>query len=437
MKIIHMSSDKRSGTVLMIVMGMTLLATIAVGAIVGRSLVRMRIADFQVCTEQAFYVASAGAERAASYVAAGNEYTTTLNGQLGKGSYVSYIHCKPGQGGEVDIDITSEGTVKNATRTVTMRGVRRVSWSKYALWYDQEAMKLWIVPGEFFDGRVYSRPEFHFHDHDLAQKGQVRFTDSASTVASTIETSSDKVKPIFEKGLTTSAERESMASISFPDMMATADNGGLVLEGPTSIELDGSVMKVTNQSRDWHSEPVPIPDNGVLYVKTTTSSSYKWVKVHHRWKKRYVTTTLKGEVDVAAPKGLEGRLTIVAEDDINIVDHVRYKTNPEVNPDSTDALGLIAHDNVVVETSAPNNLDIYAHIIALNGGFGVKKYNYGNSRGSLHVYGGIVNKVRNAVGIVGGSGYAKNYIFDKRFSKFPPPHYPKLTDELEWTEWEG
>ena len=41
------------------------------------------------------------------------------------------------------------------------------------------------------------------------------------------------------------------------------------------------------------------------------------------------------------------------------------------------------------------------------------------------------------LGIVGGSGYLKKYAFDKRFSKTPPPNYPKLVDELEWTEWDG
>ena len=128
---------------------------------------------------------------------------------------------------------------------------------------------------------------------------------------------------------------------------------------------------------------------------------------------------------------------MVADNDINIVDHVRYKTNPETTPTSTDALGLVAKQDVVVATTAPNNVEIFAHMIAQTGGFGVANYSSGTTRGVLKVYGGIVNNVRNAVGIVGGAGYTKNYIFDTRLSKNPPPNYPKLLDELEWTEWDG
>jgi hypothetical protein len=92
----------------------------------------------------------------------------------------------------------------------------------------------------------------------------------------------------------------------------------------------------------------------------------------------------------------------------------------------------------VVTTAAPNNVQIYAHMIAQAGGFGVANYSSGSARGTMKIYGGIVNSVRNGVNTNGGAtGYVKNYIFDKRLSKNPPPNYPKLLDELEWTEWDG
>jgi hypothetical protein len=76
------------------------------------------------------------------------------------------------------------------------------------------------------------------------------------------------------------------------------------------------------------------------------------------------------------------------------------------------------------------------------GGFGVYKYDDSRlgARGILTVYGGIVNEIRNAVGTFStqsSTGYKKNYIFDRRFVNNPPPNYPRVTNQLQWTEWQG
>jgi hypothetical protein len=188
------------------------------------------------------------------------------------------------------------------------------------------------------------------------------------------------------------------------------------------MTIDNQTMRITNARKKWTNKATPIPANGLVYVKTVTSG----------------TDPRTGNITLGAPNGLNGRLTLVSDNEIKIIDHVRYKSNPQTITNSTDALGLIAKQSVAVQTSAPKNLDIYAHIMCQNGGFGVVNYNSGSARGTLTVYGGIVNKMRNAVNTGGGTtGYRKNYIFDKRFSKNPPPKYPVLTDELEWVEWEG
>ena len=430
-----MASSDRNGSTFIVVMGMTLLGTLAAGSILSSALSRMRQADHQVCLEQAFYIAAAGAERAASNVAAGNETSTTLTGTLGQGSYVVNVVCQAAvAGGDLDINVTSRGTVKDVSHTVALRGIRRVSWARYALWYDTEAVKLWMFPGERFDGRVYSKPQLHFHDLNLATKGQVRFTDRASTVAATIEKASSAVNPIFDMGLTTGAEEESMASVDFTALLNAATAGGLVLEGPTTIVLDGATMKITNSRAGWTSQSVPLPANGTVYAKTVTATT----TTTRHGRTTTTTTTYTGDIDISSPNGLQGRLTIAADNDINIVNHVRYKTNPETTPTSTDSLGLVAKQDIVVTTAAPNNLEIYAHMIAQAGGFGVANYSSGSARGTMKIYGGIVNSVRNGVNTNGGeTGYVKNYIFDQRLSRTPPPNYPKLLDELEWTEWDG
>ncbi|MEI7948138.1 MAG: hypothetical protein WCJ02_15660, partial [bacterium] len=400
-------NSKRTGSTMIVVMGMTLLGTFAAGSIISSVLARLNQGDKQVCLEQAFYIASAGAERAATFVAAGSDTSTTLNGTLGTGSYVANIVATPGASGECNIDVTSVGTVKGVQHTVTMQGLRRVSWARYALWYDSEALTLWMGAGEKFGGRVYAKPQLRFDNTDLATKGQVRFSDQVWSGASSI-TLATGTAPVFEKGLALSATMETMASVDFASLLTVATAAGLVLEGPTTIVLDGTTMKITNTRKKWSNQVVSIPANGTVYVKTATSGK----------------DTKTGDIDVSAPLGLGSRLTLVSDHDINIVDHVRYKTNPQTDPTSTDALGLIAKHDVVVQPAAPNNVDIYAHIICQTGGFGVYNYSSGSYRGDLNVYGGIVNLVRNAVGQIGRSGYSKNYIFDVRFAKTPPPNYP-------------
>jgi hypothetical protein len=409
----------REGAALPIVLALTILGTMVAVIVADATCTRMRLARMQGYMEQAFYLAEAGAERAACLVANGQSTTMTLQGDLGEGSYETLIDVHPAAGGSVQIDLISTGTVQGVSRGVSMRGVRRVSWARYALWYDAEATKLWIVGGETFNGPVYSRPKFHFHSSGVANKGQARFYDSAWTAADSIEKEKPSVNPKFDQGLHTSAEVESMSSISFDDLRSEAD---IVVDGNTVIEVSGTTMTVTNEREGWIEEEMDVPEDGLVYVRTATTGS---------------SSTKTANVTVSAPDGVEGRLTIVAENDIQLAGHVRCKCNPKTHPDSTDAVGLIAKRHVAVQSTAPNDLEVFAHIICQQGGFGVANYNSGKPRGSLNVYGGIVNQTRNAVGTTGNTGYTKAYEFDPRFAKDPPPHYPTLTDELEWVEWQG
>lgn len=415
----------RSGSALVVVMGLTLMGMLAAASLAVSTSSQVRQAQLQTSLEQAFYLAEGGAERAASYVAAGNENTTTLRGTLGAGRYETIVDIQSLNGGESQINVFSTGIVGRVSRGITMRGLRRVSWARYALWYDTESTKLWIWGGEKFNGPVYSKPQFHFHSDYISTKGQAHFYDKAWTVASTIEKQTVAVNPIFDLGLRTSVPAQTMASISFPDLLAEAD---VIYSGPTEIILSNKTMYITNTRMNYTKRAVAIPSDGLVYVKLATSG----------------TATKTGDITLRAPYGLADRLTLVADNDILVADHVRYKTNPQTTPTSTDALGLIAKRSVVVKTTspnvAPNNLDLYAHIICYTGGFGVENYSTCGNKGTLNVYGGIVNKIRNPVSQSSGSsisGYMKNYVFDTRFAKTPPPNYPTLTDEYEWLEWEG
>jgi len=427
------TKGNRNGATLVVVMVLTLLGTLAASSVAFCTGQRVWQAYRQVNLEQAFYLAAAGAERAASRVASGNETSGTLAATLGAGSYSVAINCQNGAG-EVQIDVTSVGTVAGVSRTVVLHGLRRVSWARYALWYNSESPDgLVMAAGESFRGRVYSKPTLRFSNVGITPYNHVHFYDRVWTVQDHIDVDPG-ADPIFDQGIVYNAEIESMASVNFADLQAKAVSAGKVLEGPTTIVIDGSQMKVVNARKGWTtSNPgiITIPEsNKVLPTPGTQSKVYFTVYV-----KNYSTTL--GDITISAPNGVGNRLTLISDNDIKIAGHIKYKVDPLVDPSSTDALGLIAKRDVMVQTSAPYDASICAHIMCQNGGFGVVNYDSRAQSGKLNVVGGIVNNVRKAVGTVRPTGYKKNYVFDTRFAKYPPPNYPVLTDELEWSEWEG
>ncbi len=207
----------------------------------------------------------------------------------------------------------------------------------------------------------------------------------------------------------------------------------MIITGQTAITLSGTNILVSNSRAGWSNRVVALLSNGLIYVKSATSTP---------------AISKTGTVSVAGT--LDGRLSIACDYDIQITNHIMYaNTNIALALTNTsdDALGLIAKHDVIVMTNAPNNLKIYAHIIAegsataaaTDGSFYVQNHSSRPDSGALNVYGGIVQYYRGAVGTFGGfwgdTGFSKNYIFDQRFISIPPPQYPAVTNEYRWTDW--
>lgn len=453
-------SDRRNGAALVVVVMVMLLCTAALNIVLLATGTRvMRAYDF-VFNEQAFFLAEAGVERAAVWVGKnlGTGDETVLEGNLGNGRYVAYVTLSPGS---IDsYDICATGTVRNVNRGITVRGVQNVSWSQFALWYDKESPSgLWFVPGEVFDGRVYSRPQMKFSASGLNTwgpdgnfRGPVHFSDRVETAQPKIDYEMGAY-PELDKGLDTGVDLQTMAEVDFDEMLQKATDlqgsgKGLVLEGDMTIELDGRNMKITSTnegdrelSGKAYSTAITNHTLNLVYVKPYTYS-YKYRDRYGRLRTRKVSEP--GDVTLKAPQGFSGDISVVAENDIRIADHVRYADNPEENPESEDKLGLVAQRNVVVQSTpykAPDDLEIYAHIFCKTGGFGVENYDSGVFRGNLKVYGGIANDTRRAVGTFYGygsrTGYIKQYFFDKRFKTKRPRHYPITRTAVSFSSWEG
>ncbi len=319
-------------------------------------------------------------------------------------------------GSAIQYSIFSLGVSGESKRIVILEGIYQRSWAKYALWYNADAYGCWFKGGEKFYGPVHANCLVNFSDDP-------EFFDALSTSQSTYGGSTSAVT--FHQGFELNAAAGSMASVNFTTLRSDA---ALVFTGETSISLSGTNLLVSNSRRGWSNHSIPSPVNSLVYVADASSGS-----------------SAKGTAKVGGT--LDGRLTIATDYDILVTNNITYSVNPTNNSD--DALGLISGRNVRLETSCPNDLTIYAHIMATgnktastsDGMFYVYKYDYAPFRGTLTVYGGIVQYTRGPVGTFStytgnmSSGFEKDYTFDTRFASSPPPNYPVITNDYNWTSW--
>lgn len=249
-------------------------------------------------------------------------------------------------------------------------------------------------------------------------------------------------EPIYN---TTSGEPEKNG----PELVAPESDGslkayiepGYELSGLTYLELKGSENKI----KVWKVEsgvkvektPLKWPKNGLIYIKDGASGC---AYTEFEQENTDTTTTYKKEENCGSVyiKGTySSSLTIAAEKDIIINGNIEETgVTPPAPPSGTTTLGLIATRFVRVyhPCSGGNNGSgaagsymenpwIYAAILSTSHSFLVDNYTCGNGMGNLNVYGAIAQKFRGIVGILGGSGYDKEYIYDERLATDEPPYF--------------
>ncbi len=146
----------------------------------------------------------------------------------------------------------------------------------------------------------------------------------------------------------------------------------------------------------------------------------------------HIHGTVNGQLTVAAAGN-----SSVGFGNIYIDGNLACNTDPRTNPSSSDLIGIVAQNNVWVESdnaylginppSPPVDPLIEGAIYAQNGTF--RSYYQTNSSyqdlGSVHVYGSISNSYLGVTSDpTGAYGYKADYRYDPRFSNVGPPSYP-------------
>jgi len=424
------------GTTLVIVILIMLALTAIVMGVSSISVNETQIATNEMLDKQAFYLAEAGTEKSIKYLAA---LTTPFRGtglhkdqpyQLlnnvafyGKGTVTSWLDPLDSNTGNPTrfVAVTVRATLNGSGMSKVLQvKVGQQNFSRYAYFSDMEknpaGTTIWFVTNDEFFGPLHTNDQMHIY-------GDPIFHEEASSCASSIDyynggPPSDD--PQFLGGLTLNASNIPLPANTSMILNAANEAGGLKFAAATVsikflVDAGGNrSLSVSTNGTTWTS--YAYPTNGVIYVTGTAQ--------------------VEGKV--------KGQVTIGCSGDIRIMDNIVYNTDPRIDPTSTDLLGLVAEQNVIMWNSTAN-LDVadetvMAAIMALNTSWTAQNYDSGTPRGKLIVYGGIIQKKRGAVGTFNAgtgaivTGYEKNYSYDPRLMDNPPPAFP-TTGQVEKVAW--
>lgn len=242
------------------------------------------------------------------------------------------------------------------------------------------------------------------------------------------------------------------------------------------VTLDGSLVKYSNSARPQFlggfqtGVHISIPSNGVSNLKSATSpNGYKFTNQNTVYlefrgdslRYRFNTTSAWTNVlaSTFAPNGVifaenadirikgrvKGRFTIGADGtsrgNVYLDDDVFYNQDPRTNPSSTDMLGIVAKNDIIITNNAANNNDIIvqASIYSESGSFQAENYQSRPVSGAIRLLGGIIQNARGPVGQFNNNdviinGFSKRYRYDDRFMVASPPFFPG-TNSFEIVSW--
>lgn len=371
------------------------------------------IANRTADLKRAYYAADAGLAEAfmqlRGYASPPANFTVTNNSYAVGSKNASYSVTAGTNGASwPTFTMTSTGTYNNVSKTLQLI-VQQTSASKFAYLSNSEVHptygNLWWVTGMTTVGPVHTNGRFNIY-------GDPVFEGAVSQVSPTINYYNGgppNDNPDFQAGVTLGAPSQSVFNNTVLNNInsAAAAAGGLSLTGNSTIRfLSDGTINVTNSAKGWTNYNMAMPANKAIYVSGGNAT---------------VNGVVKGQVSVGS------------SNNVYINGHLTYNTDPTTNPSSTDLLALVASQNITVTTSAPNNIQLFAVMVAINGSFNVDQF-WSGIRGNMVQYGGLINNVSGPTGVfdpatgVLSAGYMQLQYYDERLKTLIPPWFPPAVD---------
>lgn len=410
-----------------------------------------------------------------------------------------------------DYKIESTGEIRGSSKIVTLAGdftvrVQKDNFAKYALFSDHHTMKdgttVWFTSNTNFKGPVHTNEQFSFSGKSSSggqagifeglvtqQLSKAQFYNNGWAITLDADKNGTRDVPVFNEGFL-----RKQALINLPSAVQKADlytqaygktppssNGiyirndgsevtaGIYVKGDATIEMtvdtDDNANYTITQGATTKTVTVDLISNQTHITEGETTTTYTGVP----FGASSIGTIIYVDGDITSLEGTIQRnteLTISAEEDVILTDHIRYSDytpasgtpgDPGYQPPNADGaenvLGVVSWGgNIRVGTAAPDDLDIHGVLMAHLGQFTVDDYDEGSPRGICTLLGGSISQFYGAFGQFNGStgvqisGFGRNFVYDGRMLQGKtPPYFPTLRTFVAFTNditdnivyWEG
>lgn len=333
--------------------------------------------------------------------------------------------------------ITSVGNYVGYNDTVQVT-LQPSSFSKFGYYSVNEGSGIYWITGDSVWGP--------FHTQDVLRiSGNPVFNGKVTVKNGMTQTSGSN--PQFNAGYLSGVDTP-IPGTGVADLQTLADAGGKDFTGHDTVYItfagDNIKYKYSYNSSYTTVAASTLAPNGVIFasganlrVQGTVKGQYS---IGSSQETKTVTTTTTTTNKKGKTKTKTTTTTATVGGDIYLDGDVVYNTDPVANPNSTDLLGIIAQNNVLITDNSTNNnnIKIQAAVYAQTGGFGAENYDTRPAAGTINLYGGITQNSRLAVGTFGGhgitSGFQKSYKYDNRMMVASPPGFPD-TGSFEIVSW--
>jgi hypothetical protein len=333
--------------------------------------------------------------------------------------------------------ITSVGYYDGYSDTVQVT-LQPSSFSKYAYFSVNEGGSIYWITGDTVWGPFHTQDMLRI-DGDPVFKGEVSTKNGMTQVRGS--------NPEFDAGYQSGVDNP-IPDSGTTHLQSLADNGGVDFSGHDTVYVtfagDSVKYKYSYSSPYTSVLGSTLAPNGAIFATGAVLRLQGTVKGQYSigasQETKTVTTTTTHTNRRGKTKTKTTTTTYTVGGDVYLDGDVVYNTNPTSNPNSTDLLGIVAQNNVLITDNKvnKNNINIQAAIYAETGGFGAENYATRPVSGIINLTGGITQYNRQAVGTFGSwgiaSGFSKRYHYDERLMTLTPPGYPK-TGQFEIVSW--
>ena len=314
------------------------------------------------------------------------------------------------------------GTIGNYTRHVTIDS-QALTFASFG-WLTNSENNVWFRSGDKLSGLIWTNGQFNitgnpvFNGPMFSGSGSVNYMNGGPP----------NDNPTFAYGITFNEPQLNIASVlnggQITAIQQAADSGGIdeASNGGRGYNLtfnsDGTfTLQKGKSGGGWTT----VISNGA--ISAYNGAFYFQDKVS-------VSGTINGQVTIATSSG----------SDIDITGNLTYSypATPatmfqagfnQSDPLLTSKCALVSGGDVVIDPSTWSALGTDMYITAIcasvTGSF-KNQYYTSSPQKTLHVYGGITQITRGAVGQVSGTGFLKDYLYDTRFMSSPPKFLPPV-----------